>query len=226
MFQSDWDSESCKLINHFKNTLIQHWIACPHTHKQMGAIEWLHKQILKVGLSLLSHAHLPEQFWEDSFVTTVYWINWHLTPVLQNKSSYEIVYHSKPNYRFLKVFGCVCWPYLCPFNKYKIDFRLKTCIFIGYGPNRHGYKCLDLTSGKIYVTRHVIFDEKSFPGFTATQNRVHPHLQYGYFVHFHYTLLAFFYFAICRYLANFIISSKNLFSTINIWSTTWWGSFL
>lgn len=43
------------------------------------------------------------------------------------------------------------------------NFRSKTCIFIGYSLYHHGYKCLDLSTGKIYVSRHVIFYENFFP---------------------------------------------------------------
>ena len=29
--------------------------------------------------------------------------------------------------------------------------------------NHHGYKCLDLSTGRVYVSCHVIFDENMFP---------------------------------------------------------------
>ena len=44
-----------------------------------------------------------------------------------------------------------------------MDFRSKSCIFIGYSSNHHGYKCLDLSTGRVYISRHVIFDENFFP---------------------------------------------------------------
>lgn len=62
MFQYDWGGEFQKLTNHFKKTSIKHQIACPHTHQQMGAIEQRHEQIFVVGLSLLFHSHIPQQF--------------------------------------------------------------------------------------------------------------------------------------------------------------------
>lgn len=72
----------------------------------MGAIERRHKQIVEVSLSMLSHSRLPHQFWEDAFITAFYLINQLPTPILQNKSPFELVFHRKPNYQFLKVFGC------------------------------------------------------------------------------------------------------------------------
>jgi len=79
------------------------------------------------------------------------------------KSQYEIVYRHTPDYHFLRVFGCACWLYLQPYNKHKIDFKSKNCIFIGYSLNHHGYKCLDLATCKVYVSRHVAFYENNFP---------------------------------------------------------------
>jgi len=61
------------------------------------------------------------------------------------------------------VFGYACWPNLRPYNRNKLNFRSKTCIFIGYSLCHQGYKCLDLSTGKIYVSSNVIFDETLFP---------------------------------------------------------------
>jgi hypothetical protein len=63
----------------------------------------------------------------------------------------------------MRVFGCACWPHLRPYNQHKLDFRSKTCIFIGYSLSHRGYKCLHLPTGRIYISRNVIFDESTFP---------------------------------------------------------------
>nr|GEW27229.1 hypothetical protein [Tanacetum cinerariifolium] len=40
--------------------------------------------------------------------------------------------------------------------------RSTPCIFLGYPANHSGYRCLDLASNKIIITRHVRFDEDVF----------------------------------------------------------------
>ena len=102
-------------------------------------------------------------YWEDAFQTATNIINRLPTPVLSQKSPFEILYNRLPDYNFMRVFGCACWPNLRPYNKNKLNFRSKTCIFIGYSLCHQGYKCLDLSTGKIYVSRHVVFDETLFP---------------------------------------------------------------
>jgi hypothetical protein len=36
-------------------------------------------------------------------------------------------------------------------------------VFLGYSPGPKGYHCLDLTSNKVIISRHVKFDKSSFP---------------------------------------------------------------
>ena len=68
----------------------------------------------------------------------------------------------KPDYKFLRVFGCACFPYLQPYNKHKLAFKTSKCLFLGYGSFHKGYRCLH-PSGRVYIARSVAFDETTFP---------------------------------------------------------------
>ena len=72
------------------------------------------------------------------------------------------MFQKRPNYHFLKVFGCSCFPYLRDYSKHKLDFHSSKCIFIGYSLSHKGYRCLHST-GKVFVSRHVLFNEMEFP---------------------------------------------------------------
>jgi len=152
VIQTDWGGEYHRLNTYFSKCGIQHRLACPYTHEQMGAVERRHRQIVEMGLALLAYANLPKPYWEDAFLTAVYIINRLPTKILNHYSPFEKAYHQKPNYNFIRVFGCACWPNLRPYNKHKFDYRSKTCIFIGYSLSHQGYKCLDLSTGKIFVS--------------------------------------------------------------------------
>ena len=107
-FQSDWGGEFRSFHKLFPSLGIHHRISCPHTHTQNGTVERRHRTIVETGLSLLSHSHAPQSYWTYAFSTATYLINRLPSPTLHNKSPYQLLYHSKPNYTFLRVFGSTC----------------------------------------------------------------------------------------------------------------------
>ena len=74
----------------------------------------------------------------------------------------------------LKSFGCGCWSHLRPYNSRKLAFRSKECIFVGYSSHHKGYKCLDASTGRIYISRDVVFDEAVFPFARMFEARLAP----------------------------------------------------
>lgn len=40
---------------------------------------------------------------------------------------------------------------------------IKKCVFLGYSHMHKGFKCLDPTEGRIYISHDVVFDERVFP---------------------------------------------------------------
>lgn len=109
-----------------------------------------------------AHIAMPLKFWDEYFVTVVYIIN-RLPPTYgHDVSPLEKLFHVKPDYNFLKVFGCSCYSFLHPYNKHKLEFCSIHYIFLSYSSQHKGYRCLS-PSGKIYISRDVKFDENSFP---------------------------------------------------------------
>ena len=111
---------------------ISHLTTPPHTPEHNGFSERRHLHIVETGLALLSHASLPLNYWPSAFSTAVYLINRMPTPTLQFSSPYEQIFATAPNYSKLKIFGCLCYPWLRPYSAHKLDTRSKPCVFIGY----------------------------------------------------------------------------------------------
>ncbi len=137
-------------------------------------MERKHHHIVETGLTLLASASLPQKYWDDAFLTVTYLINRLLSPVTSNKSPLELLFKQTPDYNFLKIFGCACWPHLRPYNTHKMDFCSTRCIFLGYSLNHKGYKCLDPTTNRIYIARNVVFDETVFPYATSSHSHTTP----------------------------------------------------
>jgi hypothetical protein len=85
------------------------------------------------------------------------------SPNLRFCSPWELLFHTNPDYSFLKVFGCLCFPLLHPYNKHKLEPHSIECVFLGYALNAKGYLCLNLKTLKHVISRHVVFDESIFP---------------------------------------------------------------
>ena len=161
--QTDWGGEYRKLNTYFKTIGIHHRVICPHTHEQNDMVERSHRHIVETGLTLLGQCHAPLKYWSYAFESSVYLINRMPTPVLNNKTPFECLLKSTPDYAFLRTFGCLCFPFLRPYNAHKLDFRSTPCVFLGYSTSHVGYRCLDLSSKRIYLARHVRFHENVFP---------------------------------------------------------------
>jgi hypothetical protein len=140
---------------------MSHRKSCPYTSQQNSLAERKLRHILEIGLTLLAHSHLPNRYWLEAFLTAVHLINRLPSPILDHTSPFFQLYHKEPDYQHLKVFGCKCFPLLRPLGLHKLQFRSKPCIFIGY--NFAGYKCLDPITNNVYLSRHVVFDEATFP---------------------------------------------------------------
>ena len=112
--------------------------------------------------SSLHHASLPLKFWDFAFCTAVYLINRLPTTSLNFLVTYHMLFQQFPDYTFLKTFGCACFPLLRPYNNHKVDFRSAECLFLGYSTSHKGYKCMS-SSGRIYISKDVIFNESKFP---------------------------------------------------------------
>lgn len=93
---------------------------------------------------------MPLKYWDQAFLSVVYLINRLPSKVIQNMTPIERLLGHQADYTSLRVLGCACWPNLWPYNSHKLQF----CSF----SNLHkGYKCLDISIGRIYISRDVVF---------------------------------------------------------------------
>jgi transposase InsO family protein len=91
---------------------IIHQTSCAHTPQQNGVAERKNRYLLDVTRCLLSHMHVPKQFWNDAALTACYLINWMTSSVLDGVSPHSLLYPSSSPFSLpLKVFGCVCYVY-------------------------------------------------------------------------------------------------------------------
>jgi histone deacetylase 1/2 len=142
---------------------ISHYTTAPHTPQQNGVSERRHRHIVEIGNTLLSHANLPSQFWSYAFAAATYLINRLPSPILHHNSPFQTLFTEAPNYLKLRSFGCLCFPWLKPYHTNKLQPKSVPCVFLGYSTTQSAYLCLHLPTQRLYVSRHVTFDENVYP---------------------------------------------------------------
>ena len=165
-FQSDGGGEftSNQLRQHLASCGVKHQMSCPHTPQQNGLAERKHRHVTELGLALLFQSKVPQQLWVEAFMTAAYLTNLLPSSVLPNHMSpYEALVGKPPVYTSLRVFGCSYFPFLRPYGKNKFDQKSLHCVFLGYSEQHKGYRCLHPPSARVYVSRHVLFNEAQFP---------------------------------------------------------------
>jgi hypothetical protein len=117
--------------------------------------------------SLLFQASLPARYWAEALATATYLLNRLPTKAVAHPTPYFALFGIHPSYDHLCVLGCACYPNLASTAPHKLAPRSTRCVFLGYSPDHKGYRCLDLTSHRVLISRHVVFDESDFP-FSST----------------------------------------------------------
>ncbi|KAM1024520.1 hypothetical protein ACFX2C_037789 [Malus domestica] len=151
---------------------IHHQLTCPHTPEQNGCAERKHRHIVETSRTLLAASKVPHAYWVEAFATSVYLIN--RLPTISRYSPWQSLFQKAPDYTSLKVFGCCCFPWLKPYTSSKLDPKSTPCVFLGYSLNHKGYLCLNPSTNRLYISRHVLFDESTFPFHTLHSSPSQP----------------------------------------------------
>src|SRR6185437_15909056 len=72
---------------------------------------------------------------------------------------------------------CACYPNTSATAPHKLAPRSTRCVFLGYSPDHKEYRCFDLTSRRVLISRHVAFDESDFPYSTSSTPSPDPELE-------------------------------------------------
>ena len=113
--------------------------------------------------TLLFQASMPPEFWVEALHTATHILNILPSAAINNEIPYTQLFKTVPSYHHLRTFGCLCYPNLLPTKPHKLAQRSTPCAFLGFPTDHRGYRCLDLSTRRIILSRHVVFDEMIFP---------------------------------------------------------------
>ncbi|KAJ9543577.1 hypothetical protein OSB04_023284 [Centaurea solstitialis] len=162
-FQCDHGGEfdNSSVHNFFASNGIQFRFSCPRTSQQNGKSERMLRSINNIIRTLLFQAHMPPTFWVEALHVATHLLNILPSTSINNEIPFVRLFNKSPSYNHLRVFGCLCYPHLP--SPHKLAPRSTPCVFLGYPINHRGYRCLDLSTRKIIISRHVVFNETIFP---------------------------------------------------------------
>ena len=142
---------------------IAHHLTCPGTSQQNGRAEQKLRHILDTVRALLLSAKVPTPFWGEAALHTIHAINRIPSLVIHNRTPYECLFGSPPDYHHLRSFGSACFVLLQPHEHNKLEPRSRLCFFLVYGETQKGYRCYDPVSHRLRVSRNVVFwEHRSF----------------------------------------------------------------
>jgi hypothetical protein len=137
-------------------------MSCPYTSSQNGKAEHIIRTINNVIRTLLIQASLLRRYWAEGLHTTVYLLNHLPTKTISAAYPHVALFASSSSYGHLHIFGCACYPNITATAPHKLAPRSTQCVFLGYSGDHKGYQCLDLSTNRLIVSRHVVFDEDCF----------------------------------------------------------------
>ncbi|KAJ9552720.1 hypothetical protein OSB04_016765 [Centaurea solstitialis] len=122
--------------------------------------------------TLLFHSHIPPTYWVKALNMATHLLNILPSTSIQNETPHFRLFKKHPTYTHLRIFGCLCFPHIT--TSHKLEPHTIPCVFLGYPTHHGGYRCLDLSSRCIIISRHLVFDKTIFPFGSVTPPSTSP----------------------------------------------------
>nr|GEY85928.1 hypothetical protein [Tanacetum cinerariifolium] len=149
------------LAKFFNEVGITQQFFAARTPRQNGVVERRNRTLVEAARTMLAFANLPSFLWAEAIATACFTQNRLIIPKHFDKTPYELINKRKPNIKFFRVFGCIC--YLL--NDYEDVGKLKAKgdirVFVGYSKESTDFRIYNNRTHKIHESVHVNFDEIS-----------------------------------------------------------------
>ncbi|GJY88268.1 integrase, catalytic region, zinc finger, CCHC-type containing protein [Tanacetum coccineum] len=147
------------LTDFYESVCITHEKTVPRTPRHNGVVERQNRTFVKAARTMMIFSKAPLFLWAEAVATACYTQNRSLIHTLHNKTPYELVHDKNPDLSFLRIFGALCYPTNDSEDLGKLKAKAYIGFFVGYAPNRKGYRIYNKWTRQIMETIHVTFDE-------------------------------------------------------------------
>ncbi|GJY18166.1 retrovirus-related pol polyprotein from transposon TNT 1-94, partial [Tanacetum coccineum] len=152
-------AEAVATAYYYESVGITHEKTIPRTPPQNGIVERRNHTFVEAARTMLIFSKAPLFLWAEAVATACYTQNRSLIHTLHNKTPYELVHDKKSDLSFLRIFGALYYPTNDSEDLGKLKAKADIGFFVGYAPNRKGYRIYNKQTRQIMETIHVTFDE-------------------------------------------------------------------
>ena len=147
-----------ELREFLKNEGIESELTCPYSPQQNGTSERKNRYLTEMTRCMLIDSSLPNKYWGEAIMTANYLQN-RMPAAGDMTSPFEKWTGKKPQLHHLRQFGAKAFVLVPEQKRQKLDDRARELRLVGYEEGTKGYRLLDVTTDKIYVSRDVRFIE-------------------------------------------------------------------
>lgn len=167
IFRTDNGGEYCsRSFDAFcKANGVIHQLTAPHTPEQNGVAERMNRTIVEKARCLLFDADISMKAWAEACNMAVYIRNRVPTSSLNFKSPQEVWSGEKVNVSKMKLFGCDAMVHVPKAQRKKWSAKSIKMSFVGYDSKAKAYRCLNKNTGRVTISRDVIFHDMPVPKF-------------------------------------------------------------
>jgi hypothetical protein len=140
---------------------VRRQLTTPYSPQQNGVVERRNAMVVGAARSMMKAKALPGWFWGEAVVTTVYLLNRVPCKAVEGRTPFEVWYGRKPGVHHLKVVDCIVYVRNTTPHLKKLEDRGRKMIFVGYERGSKAYRAYDPLSGRVTITRDVVFDEEA-----------------------------------------------------------------
>jgi len=140
---------------------IKHELTPAYRPELHGLAERWNKTVVRMANAMLFSARLSHVLWPQAVAHANMLRNRLPLRGLGQYTPYTIFYKRRPRVDQLRVFGCDCYKLLPRYPKIPGQMSRKRLIFVGFTPDRMGWRCFDPIDFKFTTEWELIFDELS-----------------------------------------------------------------
>ncbi|THH05097.1 hypothetical protein EW146_g9994 [Bondarzewia mesenterica] len=137
---------------------IIHETSTPYSPSQNGMSERGNRTWTEHARCMMHDGSVPSHLWAEAIATAIYLQNVQPSAHHPDKSAWEIVFGHHPHVEHLRAYGSIAYAKIPDERRTKLDGKTVKCMLVGYH-GRTSYRLYEPNSGRVFVSRDVIFDE-------------------------------------------------------------------